>query len=416
MLTRRRRWLLRALAAVTLLPVMSPATTSADHGTPDTGRLKQVYTRYYHHNPWICESSFDDQTYTLPDCDWPRTLSETGYKSTPPERVGGAPHQGTVVTRCEIDATDPASSANCGHSPRDTGNPLTSWRFGGQYHPIHQDEIGVAGRTAYVCSASVSSLSIYTSSMGPLYRADGHPVQAGAGEYCGTAAHQLCISEVTVTEGARAILTITASGGTGTGTVRFATSDGTAAAGSDYTAVVPSVHTFDASTTSQPVIVATIDDTDVESAETFTVTLSNADSGASISCATATVTILDNEPPPTTTTTVPSTPTTTTTVPSTPTTTTTVPSTTTTTPPMAGCDAPHTRLSSLYGLERAGYIAETKAMYCEGSRAHLHNYPQFHGPWVASWLPPDGTVCFEAALLHAARTGTYDEATRVKFC
>ena len=69
-----------------------------------------------------------------------------------------------------------------------------------------------------------------------------------------------------------------------------------------------------------------------------------------------------------------------------------------------------------FGLARAEYIAETKAMYCEGSRDHLRNYPQFHGEWVASWLPPDGTICFEAALLNAARTATYDKGTRVKFC
>ena len=69
-----------------------------------------------------------------------------------------------------------------------------------------------------------------------------------------------------------------------------------------------------------------------------------------------------------------------------------------------------------FGLDRADYIAETKAMYCEGSRDHLRNYPQFHGEWVASWLPPDGSICFEAALLNAARTATYGKGTRAPFC
>ena len=69
-----------------------------------------------------------------------------------------------------------------------------------------------------------------------------------------------------------------------------------------------------------------------------------------------------------------------------------------------------------YGLAVAEYVAETKAMYCEGSRDHLRGYPQFHGEWVASWLPPEGTVCWEAALLEAARTAVYDQGTKVEFC
>ena len=70
----------------------------------------------------------------------------------------------------------------------------------------------------------------------------------------------------------------------------------------------------------------------------------------------------------------------------------------------------------LYGLTAAEYIAQTKDMYCEGSRTHLLNYPQFHGRWVASWLPLDGTVCWEAALMEAARQAVYEEGLRVAFC
>lgn len=69
-----------------------------------------------------------------------------------------------------------------------------------------------------------------------------------------------------------------------------------------------------------------------------------------------------------------------------------------------------------YGLSTDTYLAEIKDMYCQGSRAGLNNYPQFHGDWVASWLPPDGSICWEAALLDAARTAAYGKWTQVKFC
>ena len=69
-----------------------------------------------------------------------------------------------------------------------------------------------------------------------------------------------------------------------------------------------------------------------------------------------------------------------------------------------------------YGLSTAEYLAEIKDMYCEGSVASLKNYPQFHGAWVASWLTPEGSNCWEAALLEAARTAAYGQWTRIAFC
>ena len=72
-------------------------------------------------------------------------------------------------------------------------------------------------------------------------------------------------------------------------TVDYATSDGTATAGTDYTSTSGTL-TFDVGTTSKTVSVAIADDTEDESDETFTVTLSNA-SGADLGTATATGTI-----------------------------------------------------------------------------------------------------------------------------
>ena len=76
---------------------------------------------------------------------------------------------------------------------------------------------------------------------------------------------------------------------TGAVTVDYATADGTADAGDDYTAASGTL-TFSAGTTSKSVSVAISDDSDNEGNETFTVTLSNA-SGADLGTKTATGTI-----------------------------------------------------------------------------------------------------------------------------
>ena len=76
---------------------------------------------------------------------------------------------------------------------------------------------------------------------------------------------------------------------TDTVTVDYATSDGTADAGDDYTAKSGTL-TFSAGTTSKTISVSIADDIENESDETFTVTLSNA-SGADLGTSTATGTI-----------------------------------------------------------------------------------------------------------------------------
>jgi chitinase len=76
-------------------------------------------------------------------------------------------------------------------------------------------------------------------------------------------------------------------------TVKYATSDGTAAAGADYTAASGTL-TFAAGETSKTVNVAINGDATVESDETFTVTLSEA-SGATIGTASATGTITNDD-------------------------------------------------------------------------------------------------------------------------
>jgi glucose/arabinose dehydrogenase len=103
---------------------------------------------------------------------------------------------------------------------------------------------------------------------------------------------------VTVSEGSpTATVTLQRSGSIdGTATVDFATSDGTASAGSDYTATTSGTVSFAVGQLTQTISIPILNDTVAEPDETFSVTLSNPSSGVSLgSQTTATVTILDND-------------------------------------------------------------------------------------------------------------------------
>ena len=76
-------------------------------------------------------------------------------------------------------------------------------------------------------------------------------------------------------------------------TVNYATSDGTAIAGSDYTTTTGTL-TFAANQTSQTISVPILNDTDFENSKTFTMTLS-APTNATIATAAASVTISDDD-------------------------------------------------------------------------------------------------------------------------
>jgi hypothetical protein len=104
------------------------------------------------------------------------------------------------------------------------------------------------------------------------------------------------INDVSVTEGGSLVFTVTKTGtASGTTTVDYATSDGTATAGSDYTAIGPLTLTFLSSDTTKTVSVPTTDDTLVESAETVLLNLSNPTGGATIGDGQGVGTITDNE-------------------------------------------------------------------------------------------------------------------------
>jgi hypothetical protein len=103
------------------------------------------------------------------------------------------------------------------------------------------------------------------------------------------------VNDVSVTEGGSLVFTVTKSGATSNSlSVSYATSNGTATAGSDYTAKSGTL-TFLSSDTAKTVSVTTSDDATAESAETVNITLSNPTGGASLSDATGIGTINDND-------------------------------------------------------------------------------------------------------------------------
>ena len=102
------------------------------------------------------------------------------------------------------------------------------------------------------------------------------------------------VSDARAAEGDAVVFTVSLSAASSRRvTVEYATSDGTATSGTDFTAKSGTL-TFAANETSTTVSVATTDDSVVESDETFTLTLSNP-AGATLGDATATGTINDNE-------------------------------------------------------------------------------------------------------------------------
>ena len=109
----------------------------------------------------------------------------------------------------------------------------------------------------------------------------------------------ITIGDARVTEGGTAEFTVTlSSAATGAVTVSYATVDGTATAGADYT-TTSGMLTFEVNgDRTQRVEVPTLEDDEAEETETFTVQLS-APSGATVADGTGTGTIIDNDEAPT---------------------------------------------------------------------------------------------------------------------
>ena len=113
-----------------------------------------------------------------------------------------------------------------------------------------------------------------------------------------TILHTLTIGNQTVTEGATAVFTVTLSAtSTQVITVNYATADGTAKAGSDYTSTSGTL-TFPAGTVTRTISVTTLGDALSETTEAFSVVLTGA-SGALVTDGGGVGTIVDDDPVPT---------------------------------------------------------------------------------------------------------------------
>lgn len=103
------------------------------------------------------------------------------------------------------------------------------------------------------------------------------------------------INDVSVTEGGNLVFTITKTGtASGTLSVDYATSDGTASGGADYTAATGTL-SFLATDTSKIITIPTSDDIAIESAETLLLNLANASTGSTIGDGQGVGTITDND-------------------------------------------------------------------------------------------------------------------------
>jgi len=111
----------------------------------------------------------------------------------------------------------------------------------------------------------------------------------------------LSASSVSVNENAGTVtLSVTRTGGnSGAVSVQYATANGTATSGADYTAASGSLSWADGDTTAKTITIPILDDAIFEGNEAFSLSLSNPTGGAALgSPATETITILDNEQPP----------------------------------------------------------------------------------------------------------------------
>lgn len=139
--------------------------------------------------------------------------------------------------------------------------------------------------------ALVSSLAACGGGGGGSSGANSDPVSPGT--------LQFTQASVSSTEGNGTVLiSVNRTGGAdGAVSVRYATGDGTAGAGTDYTSAAGTLSWADGDSSTKSVSVSVLEDAAVEGDETFTVTLSSP-SGATLGApSTATVTILDNDAP-----------------------------------------------------------------------------------------------------------------------
>ena len=232
---------------------------------------------------------------------------------------------GQYTTSSQADTTGPALAAGAqGATVNGTELELTFERKAGVAEHLDENSVPAASDFAVLVQSvarTVSAVAVdgakvtltlsepvghaqtvtvgYTLGAGPLKDVWGNnaPGFSGRAVRNDSPEPELSVADLTVDEGAgTAEFTVTLDVVSGeTVTVDYATSNGTAEAGSDYTAKSGTL-TFTAGDTEKKIEVAVTDDSLGEENEDFKVTLSNA-SNAGIDVGTATATITDNETP-----------------------------------------------------------------------------------------------------------------------
>jgi hypothetical protein len=322
------------------------------NGVPSVARIIRVTST----SSGPALSSLSPSSATVGGPAFTLTVNGSGFVSGSVVRWNGTARTTTFVNATQLRAAIPASDIAAGESAQvtvvnpaggGTSNPLTftinvnlsvspttiqvggtvTATWSGIANPTATDWIGLYnptfGNTTFIdwfyvsCSktpgsarASGSCAFTVPTTLAPgtyelrLLANDGYVLLAPAVTFTvGTAAPgtlQFSAAAYSVAEnGGNATITVTRTGGSaGAVGVSFATSNGTATAGSDYTARSLTVSFANGDTANKTVTIPILDDTLVEGNETVNLTLSNPTGGATLgSPATATLTIMDNDAP-----------------------------------------------------------------------------------------------------------------------
>ena len=232
--------------------------------------------------------SINNLSYSEANRNYSFTLTATATASSPCTRyqtysVNYATADGTATAGSDYTATSGTSTQYYTSSTRTSGTCWTKTIT----VVAREDTLYEPDETFYVNLSNASSNATISDSqgVGTITNDDTAPT--------------LTISNASLTEGDSGIsnmnFTVSLSS-SAAATVNYTTSNGTATAGSDYTAKTGPLTFTSGGVTTQTISIPIIGDTAIESDETFYVTLSNP-SGATITTATATGTIFNNDNP-----------------------------------------------------------------------------------------------------------------------
>jgi hypothetical protein len=276
------------------IPILNPATPDPEDDETVTVKLSNPGTKLLLGSPSTATLTIvdDDPAGALDFKNLSYSASETGGLATVTvERVGGS---GGDVS---VDYTTSDGTATAGSDYTATSGTLT-WNSGDASDKTFTVPVTWDGRGEGTESINLALSNAVGADLGPNTAAVVNIADDGA-----SGSPRFTASSYSVDESAGQVtVTVTRSGGSlgGPVSVDYATGDGTAIAGSDYTATSGTL-TFGPGEDSKSFTVSIANDSAHEDSETFQATLSNVTGGASIgSPSGATVTIADDDPAPVT--------------------------------------------------------------------------------------------------------------------